>query len=243
MNDIFDYLRNLFNDIKARRYIESCYYDSGAAGKLFENLINKQLDNKCFADFFGIELKVSSPYNSYPITLFSSFPKIYNKSFEDSISYLITNFGYTCDNGIKKLSINVKSNKIKYCKSGYGFMLKVSYKWKKIYLCVFYKNKIICTKFYWSFEQLYEIVENKLKNLAYISYMQKNINGEKYINYCDMIFYRFKKPIFLIKAIEDGIISINFNIVLYSLDNIRYHGVNFVIYYKDFSFIYEKINK
>lgn len=51
MNDIFDYLRNLFNDIKARRYIESCYYDSGAAGKMFEILINKQLDNKCAADF------------------------------------------------------------------------------------------------------------------------------------------------------------------------------------------------
>lgn len=75
MNDIFDYLRNLFNDIKARRYIESCYYDSGAAGKMFEILINKQLDNKCAADFFEIELKVSSVNSKYPITLFQLFSK------------------------------------------------------------------------------------------------------------------------------------------------------------------------
>ena len=214
MNDNFKYLKNLFYGIKSRKFIESKYYDSGAAGKMFEILINKQLDNKCAADFFEIELKVSSVNSKYPITLFSSFPKIYNKSFEDSIVYLISNYGYSCDNDVKKLSICVKSNKIKYCKSGYGFMLKVSYKWNKIYLCIFYKNKITCTKFYWSFEQLYKIFENKLKN-----------------------------PYLLIKAIEEGVIVINFNMILYGSNNIRYHGVNFAISYNNFHYIYEKIYK
>ena len=113
MNDNFKYLKNLFYDIKSRKFIESIYYDSGAAGKMFEILINKQLDNKCTADFFEIELKVSSLNSKYPITLFSSFPKIYNKSFEESIVYLISNYGYNCDNEVKKLAICVKSNKVK----------------------------------------------------------------------------------------------------------------------------------
>ena len=210
---------------------------------MFEILINKQLDNKCAADFFEIELKVSSVNSKYPITLFSSFPKIYNKSFEDSIVYLISNYGYSCDNDVKKLSICVKSNKIKYCKSGYGFMLKVSYKWNKIYLCIFYKNKITCTKLYWSFEQLYKIFENKLKNLAYITYIQKEINEKKYIYYNDLIFYKLKNPYLLIKAIEEGVIVINFNMILYGSNNIRYHGVNFAISYNNFHYIYEKIYK
>ena len=243
MNDNFKYLKNLFYGIKSRKFIESKYYDSGAAGKMFEILINKQLDNKCSADFFEIELKVSSVNSKYPITLFSSFPKIYNKSFEDSIVYLISNYGYSCDNDVKKLTICVKSNKIKYCKSGYGFMLKVSYKWNKIYLCIFYKNKITCTNFYWSFEQLYKIFENKLKNLAYITYIQKEINGKKYIYYNDLIFYKLKNPYLLIKAIEEGAIVINFNMILYGSNNIRYHGVNFAISYNNFHYIYEKIYK
>lgn len=243
MNDNFKYLKNLFYDIKSRKFIESIYYDSGAAGKMFEILINKQLDNKCTADFFEIELKVSSVNSKYPITLFSSFPKIYNKSFEDSIVYLISNYGYSCDNEVKKLAICVKSNKIKYCKSGYGFMLKVSYKWNKIYLCIFYKNKITCTKFYWSFEQLYKIFENKLKYLAYITYIQKEINGKKYIYYNNLIFYKLKNPYLLIKAIEEGVIVINFNVILHGSNNIRYHGVNFAISYNNFHYIYEKITK
>lgn len=87
MNDSFNYLEKLFCDIKSRKYIESMYYDSGAAGKMFECLINKKLDNKCTADFMGIELKVSSMNSKFPITLFSSFPKMYNKSFEESIFF------------------------------------------------------------------------------------------------------------------------------------------------------------
>ena len=243
MNDNFNYLEKLFCDIKSRKYIESMYYDSGAAGKMFECLINKKLDNKCIADFKGIELKVSSMNSKFPITLFSSFPKMYNKSFEESISFLISTYGYNCENNIKKLTINIKSNKIKYCKNGFGFMLKVSYKWNKIYLCIFHKNKIIFNKFYWTFEQLYNIFECKLKNLAYITYVQKEINGKKYVYYNNLTFYQLKKSSFLIKAIEKGIISISFNMILYGSQTIRYHGVNFVIHYNDFDSIYDKIRK
>lgn len=243
MNESFKQLEKLFLDIKSMRYIEAQFNDCGAAGKTFEKLINKDLDNKQLADFLGIEIKVSSFINKYPITLFSLFPESYNKTSEESIRCLISNYGYSNNSFIKKLAINVKCNKIKYCKNRFGFMLKISYKWKKIYLCVFHKNKVIDTSFSWSFKKLYIIFEKKLKYLAYVTYFQKRIYSKRYFYYYDMIFYILKSYGSFIKAIEDGIISVSFNISLDYSNILRYHGVNFVIYYKDFNYIYDKICK
>ena len=68
MNDDFIEFKSKFNLIKQRGYIKSLYKDNGGAGKMFETLLNKKLDNKSLPDFKNIEIKTTTGLNKYPIT-------------------------------------------------------------------------------------------------------------------------------------------------------------------------------
>lgn len=240
MNDDFIEFKSKFNLIKQRGYIKSLYKDNGGAGKMFETLLNKKLDNKSLPDFKNIEIKTTTGLNKYPITLFSCTPSKSTYSSEKVLEYLINNYGYNVSNNCKCLMINIQENKIKYCKNKYGFMIKVSYKWKKIYLCIFYNRRIFDTSIYWHFNDIKNIFDKKLKYLVCVRYHNRIINNEKYFYYERSYCYCLKNFEDIIFAIKQGIISINLNL---SISNgiLRYHGINFVIYENDLEKIYNVI--
>ena len=240
MNDIFSELIFKFTIIKRKGFVKSLYYDSGAAGKMFETLLNKKLDNKCLPDFESIEIKTLSNSNKYPITLFSCLPVKNGYTPGKVIEYLLNNYGYNKDIDCKCLMINVKDGKIKYCKNKFGFMIKVSNKWKKIYICIFYKNKIFDTSIHWNFNEIHNIFNTKLKHLVCVKYIQNITHSDKMFYYYNINCYVLKSFDDVLFAIKKGIITINFN---FSISNgiVKYHGINFVIYENDLPFIYKKI--
>lgn len=240
MNDIFLEIVYKFNFIKRKGYIKSIYNDCGAAGKMFETLLDKKLDNKRLPDFNSIEIKTITNSSRYPVTLFSCLPVKEGYTSSETIKYLLNNYGYNKEDNCKCLMINIKDGKIKYCKNGFGFMIKVSHKWKKIYLCIFYKNKIFDTSIHWNFEEIYNIFDIKLKRLVCIKYAQNITHSDKLFYYYRINCYVLKSFDDVLLAIKNGIITINLN---FSVSNgiIKYHGINFVIYENDLSFIYNKI--
>lgn len=240
MNNEFMELKSEFNLIKQKKYIKSIYKDNGSAGKMFETLLNKKLDNKQLPDFKNIEIKTTAGSDKYPISLFSCCPSKKNYSNNETLLYLINRYGYILHENCKCLMINVQENKIKYCKNGYGFMIKVSYKWKKIYLCIFYNRKIFDTSIYWTFDDIKNIFNKKMRQLACVKYNQKIINSNKYFYYHTLNCYFLKSFDDIIFALKNGIISINFNLLMNN-EVFRYHGINFVIYEKDLLSIYNKI--
>lgn len=240
MNNDFLEIIKIFEKIKKKGYIKSLYVDNGAAGKMFEVLIDKKLDNKCLPDYKNIEIKTSIESDKYPITLFSCVPLKKNYSSYETLLYLIDNYGYITSNCCKALMINVKEGKIKYCKNHFGFMLKVSYKWKRIFLCIFHKNKIYDTSIYWKFDDIYSVFSTKLSKMVCINYKKKIIHSDKFFYYHNMHCYKLKSLDDIIFAIKNNIITINLNFSLFC-GKLKYHGINFVIYEKDLNNIYNLI--
>lgn len=240
MNEIFSELIYKFTLIKQRGFVKSLYNDNGAAGKMFETLLNKKLDNKRLPDFKSIEIKTLTNSNKYPITLFSCLPSKEGYLSNEVMEYLLNNYGYDKDKNCKCLMINVKDGKIKYCKNNFGFMIKVSYKWEKIYLCIFHRNKIFDTSIHWNFNEIRNIFNIKLKHLVCVKYMQNITHSDKMFYYYRINCYILKSFDDVISAIKKGIITVSFNL---SISNrcVRYHGINFVIYEQDLLSIYNKI--
>lgn len=239
----FNELQDIFKEIKKKGYISvSCNNnDDGTPGKLFEMLINKKPDNKCKADYKGIEIKVINDKPIYPLTLFSYCPIMYNKTTDDTIKYLLNNYSYSVKNDGKKLVIGLGDGKIKYCKNGFGYMIKVSYNHKKIFLCIFYKKKLIDNSIYWAFDNIKRIIDNKIEKLALITYFSKKMQNQKFYYFSDINFYAIKSYEIFLNAIKTGIIKINFNISMDKIGKINYHGINFAINKNDIDTIYEKI--
>ena len=233
-------IKNKFISIKEKGYIKSIYDDCGAAGKMFETLINKKLDNKQIPDFGTIEIKTVSISNKFPITLFSCSPARADCTQSEAINYLLNNYGYNINSSCKCLMINIKDGKIKYCKNKFGFMIKVSYKWKRIFLCIFYNNKICDTSIYWKFEKIENIFYNKLNRLVCIKYIKNITHSDNFFYYYDMNCYTLKSFDSVLQAIKNNVITINLNI---SMNDgiLRYHGINFVIDEKDLPIIYNKL--
>lgn len=240
MNKDFLDIQKKFFSIKRKGFIKSIYNDCGAAGKMFETLINKKLDNKQMPDFGTIEIKTILKSNKFPITLFSCAPSKNDCTQSETVNYLIDNFGYNTNSSCKCLMINVRDGKIKYCKNKFGFMIKVSYKWKRIFLCIFYNNKIYDTSIYWSFEKIEDIFFKKLNRLVCTKYIKNITHSDNLFYYYDINCYSLKSFDEVLEAIKNNIITINLNI---SINNgiLRYHGINFVIYEKDLPIIYNKL--
>lgn len=237
----FHEINKRFELIKKRGFIKSNYSDSGGAGKMFETLLGKKLDNKSLPDFENIEIKTTIKCNKYPITLFSCCPIKEKYTTLDTIQYLLYNYGYNKNSICKALMINIKDGKIKYCKNGFGFMIKVSYKWEKVFLLIFYKGKILDKSISWNFSDIKDKVTEKMLNLVYIKYLKNITHSDIYYYYYQMDYYILKTFSKVMDAIKHGIISVSLNISSTS-GNLRYHGINFVINEKDLSYIYDKID-
>lgn len=238
INNYENFLK-IFNRIKNQGFVKSQFYDSGAAGKTFETLLNKKLDNKQLPDYGDIEIKTVMDNSKYPISLFSCSISKANNNSNDSILYLINNYGYDIDYNYKALRINVKCDSIKYCKNGFGFMIKVSTRLRKIYLFVFHRGKLIDMSLHWNFDELNYIFEKKLKKLICVKYDKMTLGGMKYFSYHDFDYFELQSFAKIIEAIKNNIITISFNLNKKN-KSLDYHGINFVIHYNNLKNIYNK---
>ena len=105
------------------------------------------------------------------------------------------------------------------------------------------KLRIRSKKFYWTFEDLENCLNKKLKYLAYISVYSKKTNGYNFYKYDNIEFFYIKNFDAFLKLIENGNIFICFNIGRYkNKEKISYHGIRFVIREEKITSLYNKLN-
>ena len=232
-----------FLEIKKKGWIKSQRKGSTGIGYTFERLIGKQEENLPIADFYNIEIKVKKKYSKGDITLFTANPD--NEVY--AIKRIYDTYG-TCNknkNYFKTFAINVSVNN--YSKKGkHFFKLRVDYDNKVIRLQVFDLNKnLVEEKISWSFDLIREKINYKIKNLSIIKAEVKKDNFEiEYFYYYHIDFYEIIDDETFIKQIENGIITILFNISVYmdtkKYGNVYNHGTSFRIKIFDIEKLYNK---
>lgn len=160
-----------------------------------------------FPDYQGIEIKCTTRFSRYPISLFS-------KSFDDpsffEMNRLINTYG-TEDNiykGRKILMANLKVNEKISINNNYYFELKIDKKKGKIYINIYdNNNKLIENEPYISFNSLKEHLEVKLTNLAIVYASKKEIDDKINYRYYKMCIYKLISFDKFIELLENSIIK------------------------------------
>lgn len=209
INEEIQKLIDNFHVIARKGWIKSVNKGLGSIGYTFEKELNKEPDSLYLPDYYGTEIKCTSRYSRYPISLFTvafdgpTFPEI---------NRLIDKYGYyDRDYPDKKvLYENICCMKRTEISSGYQFQLEVDDVEEKIYLCVYdLYGCLIERKSFVYFKTLYNHLMLKLNRLAVVYASKKMINGEQYFRYYKMNVYQIKSFNIFIELIKCGELQIS----------------------------------
>ena len=220
-----------FLDVKKLGYVKSLRKGPTGIGYTFETLIGKKEENFPIPDFETIEIKVKKQFGKGNITLFTAAPDnevFATKRIYEQYGIENRNFRYNKTLMISVNTINLK----KYGKHYFG--IKVDYNKKLVQLQIYdYQMKLLEDDVSWSFDLLYEKINNKIQNLAIVKAKELTKDNEKYYFYYHISFYEIKSAECFIKLIEEGVITITFMISTYltgkKYGEMNNHGIGFII--------------
>ena len=125
-------------EIAQKRWILSYGNGHGSVGMTLEHELGKKLDDLYTPDYLGIELKTTTRFSRFPISLFSVSFHNNNKNYPE-IKRLIDLYGYY-DNDFNEKKVLFKrircNKKTDLINKKYSFQLEVNHEEKKVYLCV-----------------------------------------------------------------------------------------------------------
>ena len=228
-------------------WVESTATGNAAVGITLENMLGKARKNFEIPDYNGIEIKSKCSVRDNNITLFSSVPDSY--LFETK--RLLETYGYHDDEYQKFKIFNVVLNTkyMTYVKSKYYLKLSVDYRLQQLILNVYSINgEFIENNARWSFQLLKEKLERKLKEMAFVEAERKWCPYRKkvYFRYHTVTIYKLKSFTKFIELIDDGTISVTFNVSVYRdlrrLGKIYDHGTIFRISKFDIEKLFDKID-
>lgn len=230
-------LQKQFKKIKSMEYVKSIRRGNTGVRATFEYLLEKNEESFEMPYYYGIEIKVKRSYSQAYITLFNAVPI---GSHYHEVKRLRDIYGYRDpkDKNLKKLNVDIYSNKLNKIGLWYYFKLKVDRETEKIYLYVYDKYKtLIDTSTYWKFDILKEKLYRKLQVLALVKAWPNRIGECEYFKYYGMNIYILKDFNAFINSIEKGLIKIVLKIGSYH-DKKRYghvssHDVSFCIREED----------
>lgn len=226
-------LKKDFERIKKTGWIKSVQKGYGGIGVTFEQILGINQNELEIPDYGDIEIKTKRSYSKSYSSLFNCTP---TGPHYHEIERLKDKFGYP-DKVLKECKVlytNVcATEKIKVGLNFY-FQLEVCKRQEKLFLKIFDKtNNVIEKIVYWDFDILEEKLLRKLKTLAFIKALSKQINNEEFFKYYDLKIYKLKGMEEFIKLIEEGLIRINFKIGVFRNGNkigkIYDHGTSFCI--------------
>ena len=200
-------LLEMFKKIADKGYIQSTSNGLGAIGLTFEKLLGKKADSMFFPDFRDIEIKCTSRFSRYPISLFSvsfdgpTFPEI---------NRIIEKYGYP-DSKYKDKKVFYKTLDCKnyVCVNNYFFKFEVDKIEDKLYLCVYDKNmNLIERKSYVYLDKVCNHLKLKLKSLAIVYASKKVMNNNMHFRYYKIRIYKLKEESFL-RLLKYGFIKID----------------------------------
>jgi hypothetical protein len=204
-----------FLKIKEMGWIPSNRFHDTGIGKTFEDFLGVIENNKSSADYDGlIELKSARELSSAMITLFTKSPDP-----QGTNTLLRERFGYFDGEhaDLKILHTTFSGDRFNKSKNKFGFTVEVDSKRKRVNMRIknLEENKLEEIEAYYPFDVLKEKVENKCKNIAFISAECKKENGKE--------FFKFNKAILLsgltfdkfLASLKAGIIKYDIRIGVY----------------------------
>ena len=125
-----------FNKIVAKRWVPSVNKGLGSVGLTFENELNKNPDSLFFPDYYGIEIKCTTRFSKFPLSLFSvafdgpTFPEI---------NRILEKYGYNDPIYENKKILSSKLSCIKkyFVNNTYKFQIEIDRSEEKLFLCVY----------------------------------------------------------------------------------------------------------
>ncbi len=205
----YEKLVNEFVLINKKGWNQSVCNDTGGVGLTFESLLEKKADSMFFPDYYGTEIKCTTRFSGYPISLFS-------KSFDGPLLYemnrILEKYGRN-DNVYherKLLNVDLKVNEKILVNDKYFFELKLDYKQEKMFLFIYdIKENLLENDVYVDFNSLKIHLQTKLSSLSIVYASKKVINKKDYFRYYKMSIYELISTEKFIDLIEDNKIVIS----------------------------------
>jgi len=215
MRENIEEMIELFKKVRDRGQIPTHRKGNTGIGKTFEEACGIVENNFAAADFKGIEIKSQRDYSGSYITLFTKSP-----TSPRGINTLLRKTYGTPDveyPEIKVLHTSLFTTHYNTHKGGYNFKLEIDYENEAIKLLVQDKvsQEIVDDRAKWSFQAIKNIIEKKLKYIAYISAEAETIDGEEKFTYKNMVILtgmNFEK---FIELLKEGVIMFDIRIGAY----------------------------
>ena len=215
MKENYEELKNLFNKIKEKGWVETHRKGNTGIGKTFEDLLNKKEDNLALPDFKNIEIKSQRNATKSMITLFTKSPD-YPAGVK---TVLRESFGSVSKeyNNKKILHTTINTQNFNTHISGNNFKILVDKELKRLVLQVQNNEtkEIIFENAYWSFENLQKALEHKLKYVAIVGADEKFENSKNYFKFTDIMLITGLTLEKFIEALENGDILVDIRIGVY----------------------------
>lgn len=216
----------------------------GAAGLLFEELIEIPTNNFEIADYDGIEIKTKISKKENYISIFCATPDSYLfeiKRIYETYAY------YNKNNKFKAFNITVYANRKIYIGNNKFCKLKVDYNDRKIILLIIDNmGNIIDNRTTWSFDMIQEKFERKFKYLLIVNGDRKFELGQIFYKFTKYKFYSIKKFENFLDALENGYIRISFTISTFKsgkkIGQIHDHGTCFNVHKNYIDYIFDEMN-
>lgn len=233
-DNIHDFLE-IFDQIKKMGWVESHRSGDTGIGKTFEDLLGKCEDNLSLPDYKGIEIKSKRLASGSLITLFTKAPSDPKKA----NNYLRETFGsFEDDSGLKTLHTTVNAKSFNTFKNTYGFKIDIDRNTQKLLLVIkdLITNNIVSNEVCWTFNDIKNCLNSKLKWLACVSADEKKQNGSVYFNYTDFELITDLNFENFLSALENGDAFVDIRIGVFhsgkKAGKTHDHGTGFRMYYE-----------
>lgn len=244
MEETISNLEKRWKKIKEKGYIKSVKKDCSGVGRTLEHLLGIEENNFELPDYFNIELKAQNKTSKEYITLFSLTPTRENSL---SVEQVRNKYGYRSKYNPEQKLLEASlfyQQKVEINHS-YLFIMGIDEKKQTIYLESCTRSFEPIEKFFvWTWQELEEKINRKIKILAFFEATTKYMNGSIYYKYNKMTIYRWRDFDTFIKLIKEGKIKISIRIGIYKSGpkkgQVHDHGTSFCISKKNLDILFKK---
>lgn len=210
MKKDFDDIMHLFMNISSKGYVKAVNNNPyNSCGLTFEHLLSINPNCSIFPDYKEIEIKTSTRFSNFPVSLFSSTFIGYH---EYESNYILSNYGIydKVYKDRKVFNLALKYNKlVEY--GDYYFELKMTE--DGIVTYVYDKNKSFIDKIgYIDFDTIKTRAEMKVKKMVLIKASKKKENNDFYYRYYQIDCYILKEFENFIIAIQNGDLKLSISL-------------------------------
>lgn len=218
--------------IKEKGEIKTLRKGPTGVGHTLEQLLGLKENNLKLPDLGNYELKAIRKNTTNPITLFTKEPVFFGRS---AAKYLVEEFGYETlrEGSIKELYVTVSYQK----PNKQGFKFEIDKKDNTLFLDNV--NKKI-PKIYWTYDQLKDAADNKLKSLILVLADSYNEGLNETFYYNEAYILEGFSFINFLEAIKNDYVKLDLRIHIKQNGSIRNHGTAFRIQQNKIMEIYDK---